>query len=129
MPLRRTEAWFCIVGSCICSDRHHGLDDCSQCLLQSCSVPYRGILHVPKPKGVIYRYSDPSAAAQFAADNGAAGRLARLLSHSVEWQPNVGGEGITADAVNQIIINVVQGLDRCAALLHSLSPAAATSSA
>jgi len=59
------------------------------------------------------------------ADNGAAGRLARLLSHSIEWQPNLGGEGITADAVNQIIINVVQGLDRCAASPLNFSPAVA----
>ncbi len=58
------------------------------------------------------RNEDPSVAAGFVADNGAAGQLARLLSHSIEWQPSVGGEALTADAVNQILINTLQGIDR-----------------
>lgn len=62
-------------------------------------------------------------AAGFVADDGAARQLARLLSHSVEWQPSLGCEGLTADAVNQILINVLQGLDRCAAFpFAQLSP-------
>lgn len=62
------------------------------------------------------RLEDPAVAASFAADEDRARQLARLLSHSVEWQPTAGSEAMTANAVNQILINVLQGIDRCATL-------------
>lgn len=60
------------------------------------------------------RSEDPAIAASFAADEDGARQLARLLSHSVEWQPMAGSEAMTANAVNQILINVLQGIDWCA---------------
>ena len=62
------------------------------------------------------RSEDPAIAASFAADEDRARQLARLLSHSLEWQPTAGSEAMTANAVNQILINVLQGIDRCVAL-------------
>lgn len=59
------------------------------------------------------RSEDPAIAASFAADEDRARQLACLLSHSVEWQPTAGSEAMTANAVNQILINVLQGIDRC----------------
>lgn len=64
----------------------------------------------------LIRVLDPSIAASFAVDDGSARQLASLLSHSVTWQPAPGGVAGTSDAVNQVLISILQGMDRCAAL-------------
>ncbi|BDA40375.1 hypothetical protein COCOBI_01-0280 [Coccomyxa sp. Obi] len=58
------------------------------------------------------RLADPVVAARFAAGEDRARQLAGLLSHSVEWQPTARSEAMTAKAVNQILVNVLQGIDR-----------------
>ncbi|CAL8461968.1 g1499 [Coccomyxa elongata] len=66
------------------------------------------------------RVLDPSIAACFTVDDGSARQLASLLSHSVTWQPAPGGEAAASEAVNQILINVLQGIDRLAGAQASM---------
>ena len=71
----------------------------------------------------LIRALDPCIAACFAADNGSARQLAHLLSHSVTWQPALSGEAATSEAVNNVLINVLRGIDRSATVPPVCQPA------